>query len=229
MKNLLCKFLPVPVACLTATAVLRAETGNGPQARDLSRFETIWQKSPFVAVTDLSGQVDDLAGRFVLTGFARLGEKDVVFLFDNTTLERFQLSAGDIRQGLALESLRHEGDLKSVRATMASGGRTIELAYDPARVPDSGQQVQAGMPGMPVMPGQPGQPVRVYPGQPGQPGQMGYPPQMQQPGQVMMGQPGQQGMPQNNPNQIVGASPDTGEPPPPPRRVIRRRAIVAPE
>jgi len=230
------KALPILAFCIPgiilASASVSAESDLLLEPRDISRYETIWTRSPFVAVTDLSGQVDDLAGRFVLTGFARMGEQDVIFLFDRTSLERFKLTPGETRQGIALQSLQHEGDLKSVRATVASGGRSLELTYDPAQQPDGGPPMQQ-MPFMQGQPGQPGgQPVRVYPGQPGQPMQPGQPGMVQQPNQpggVIMGQGGQQTSPQNNPNQIVGAAPDTGEPPPPPRRVIRRRAIVAPE
>ena len=204
------------------SGVSPGEIPSGPT--ELSRYQKIWEISPFVAVTDLSGQADDLAGRFVVTGFARMGSKDVVFVFDRTTLERFALTPGETRNGVALQSLSHQGDLRSVRATLASGGRSLEISYDPASVPDA----NAGMPMVPGQMGQPQQQHRGYPGQP-QPHMGGAPP-----GQSMPGQPATPATP-SNPNAIIGAPPSTampgngGEAAPPPRRVIRRRAIVAPE
>lgn len=150
---------PIWRACLVLTFVLTFAFGPGsaaafsageneplPEPRPLDRYEKIWTVSPFVAVTDLSGQVDDLTGRFVLTGFARFGEKDVVFLFDRTTLERFMLTPDQPRQGLELERIDQAADLKSARVVLRSGGRSVELTYDPAAVPDAGAAVSANMP-----------------------------------------------------------------------------------
>lgn len=199
---------------------LPADIPSGPT--DISRYQKIWDISPFVAVTDLSGQADDMAGRFSLTGFARMGEKDVVFVFDRTTLERFTLTVGETRSGVALQNLQHNGDLRSVRATLAIGGRTLEIGYDATATPESGSAA-------PVIPGHMQQGHRGFPGQP----QPGMPPGGQpQPGMPPGGQP--QAPPMSNPNAIIGAPPATAAPnpaeqAPPPRRVIRRRAIVAPE
>lgn len=204
-------------ACLLGwgSSFTQAEIPSGPT--DISRYQKIWDISPFVAVTDLSGQADDMAGRFAVTGFARLGEKDVVFVFDRTTLERFSLTPGESRAGVSLQSLNHQGDLRSVRATLATGGRTLDISYDPSIMPDSTS-------GQPVIPGQmhAQQAHRGFPGQPQphvQPGQPGIP-------------PGAQTQQMQNPNAIIGAPPPSAVPTqevPPPRRVIRRRAIVAPE
>lgn len=228
----------IPTGCIAAILICTLATAPASELfaepRDLSRYESIWTRSPFVAVTDLSGQADDLAGRFVLTGFARMGDKDVIFLFDRTSLERFSLTPGQARQGLSLQSLTHEGDLKSVRASVVSGGKTLVLAYDPQQQPDGAQPMAAAMPFAQGQPVQPAQAVRHYPGQPGfdpsQPahGMSNTQPSVQQNG-VIVGQGTQQPMPENVPS--FGGDPalQNGETAPPPRRVIRRRAIVAPE
>jgi hypothetical protein len=130
--------------------------GEGEVERhEIDRYEKIWTVSPFVAVTDLSGQVDELSGRFVLTGFARFGEKDVVFLFDRSTLERFMLTADQPRHGIELDQIHHEGDLRTARVSLRSGGRSVELTYDPGAVPDAGMGATASMPQNPMAGGNP--------------------------------------------------------------------------
>ncbi len=182
-----------------------AVPGLPPPRYPLDRYAVIWETSPFVIVTDLSGQNDELAGRYVITGFFQVGGKDVVLFFDRTSLERFPLSPGEQRNGLTLQSLQHQGDLNGLRAVLSQGGMTAELRYDPQAVPAVGApgQVQAQPVHSPPMP----------PGMPGSPGMPGQPATGQLvPGQAMVGQP--VAVPEEQPA---------------PRRIIRRRNIVAPE
>lgn len=182
-------------------ALQAAESDPGVlQRQPLEKYSAIWERSPFVAVTDLSGQVDDMTGRFVITGYARTGDQEMAFLFDRTSLERFSLRPGQERNGVNLESITHEGNLKTLSAKLNTGGKSLVLKYDPAAVPMS----------------QP-QPVAVPSQNPGQ-------------DRRGRGQPSAQPTTNTqNQNQVVGQAPAAGEIPPPPRRVIRRRGIVAPE
>jgi hypothetical protein len=50
------------------------------------------------------------------------------------------------RQGLELERIDQAADLKSARVVLRSAGRSVELTYDPAAVPDAGAAVSANMP-----------------------------------------------------------------------------------
>lgn len=214
------------------------------QRTELGRYEQIWRVSPFVAVTDLSGQADNLAGRYVLTGFARIGDREVVYVFDRTTLERFSLRLGQIRNGISLESLQHYGNLMTARATIRSGDRVVELRYDPTVLPDAGGQQPANVrvvpqpANVPVFPNAP-QGGSVSDGSnPGQPVPPWYPPGLP-PGlppnhpAVIQAMQRMQSMPQairgSQPAVEPQPVPPPEENPPQPRRIIRRRAIVAPQ
>lgn len=145
----------------------------------LENFSKIWEVSPFVAVTDLSGQVDDTAGRFVITGFFRAGERDVVLLFDRTTLQRFALSPGDAKDGISLATVKHSGRIDDLRVTLSAGGPPVEIVYDAQAVPTAAANTGGPQPGMPQHAGQPvpqpGVPQMNTP-QPGQPPQTQPPP-----------------------------------------------------
>lgn len=206
---------------LLSPAALNAQVPEGPTP--LSRYQKIWEISPFVALTDLSGQADEFSGRFALTGFARLGDKDVVFIYDRTTLERFALTPGQSRNGITLSALFHHGDLRTARASVQVAGREIEVTYDPS-VTAAAQQQAAANPPVPgqLTPQQIQQMQQMEMMRRAQ-GQGGYPP-----GYGDFQPHGPQGAAPVN--AIIGAPPQA--PPPPeeqPRRIIRRRAILAPQ
>lgn len=143
----------------------------------IERYKKIWEVSPFVVVTDLSGQEENTGGRFVITGFFRAGGKDVVFLFDRTTLERIALSPGETKNGITLSAVQHNGTIEGLRASVSTGGMPVEIVYDPKAVPNAMANI-SGQPQPPSMPPstnpqppphlqQPGNPntVRIQPGQ----------------------------------------------------------------
>lgn len=171
-----------------------------PVRHTLDRYALIWETSPFVVVTDLSGQQDELTGRYIITGFFQAGGRDVVLFFDRTSLERFSLSPGEERQGVTLQSLHHEGGLNGLRVVLNQGGRASDVGYDPKAVPMGPTNATA--------------PPGAQPGHQG-PNHTGAPPSAGQgtPGQTMVG----------------GQPAVSGEERPTPRRIIRRRNIVAPE
>lgn len=193
------------MAALFLSAGILSVQGDVVERHNVSRYQKIWEVSPFVAVTDLSGKVDDMTGRFVLTGFARMGEEPMAFVFDRTSLERFAITPTTPKHGLSLERIDFQGDTRSMRAVVRSGaGGTMELAYDPSAIPAQAQP----QPQPPQAGG--GMPDRSQRGRPSDPRSRGVPPA--------------------SPNQIIGGSPSVEEEAPPqPRRVIRRRGIVAPE
>lgn len=146
-----------------------------PPRHSLDRYSIIWETSPFVIVTDLSGQNDELTGRYVITGFFQVGGRDVVLFFDRTTLERFALSPGEQRSGLTLQSLDHQGDLNGLQVVLNQGGMGTELRYDPQAVPAA----STGQPNSPMTQVQPMPPSIPVPPPTGQ----------NVPGQAMVGQP----------------------------------------
>lgn len=167
-----------------------------PPQHPLDRYSIIWETSPFVIVTDLSGQNDELTGRYVITGFFQVGGRDVVLFFDRTTLERFALSPGEQRSGLTLQSLQHQGDLNGLQVVLNQGGMGTELRYDPQAVPAAG----AGQPHASITHNQ-----QMPPGLPAPP-----PTGQNAPGQAMVGQP----------------TINSGEPPAPRRIIRRRNIVA---
>lgn len=159
-----------------------------PVHHPLDRYALIWETSPFVVVTDLSGQQDELTGRYIITGFFQAGGRDVVLFFDRTSLERFSLSPGEERQGVTLQSLHHEGGLNGLRVVLNQGGRASDVGYDPQAVPSAPQ----GAPGVP--------PGHAGPNRPGVPSPAGQ----GSPGQAMVGgQPGVSGEERPTPRRII--------------------------
>lgn len=210
MNKVFSSFFRQVIVVLLGFSEIASALAEAPVHYDVARYETIWKISPFVAVTDLSGKVDDLSGRYILTGFARMGDKDVAFVFDRTTLERFPLTQGTPRSGLVLESLQHEGDLQSLRAKVSTGGRILELGYD------------ASVTATPNKPG--AQPAA----QPTRSQQAMHPQTPATNPQKPAATPPPAATPSRN--KMVGAAPTPPpEAPPAPRRVIRRRGIVAPQ
>ena len=93
-----------------------------PPPRGIDRYEHIWKTSPFVAVAEVNPQAESLASRYAVTGFARVGASEVVFLLDRKGLVRFSLSKDQPKNGVELVSLQNSGDLKTLGATIRSGG-----------------------------------------------------------------------------------------------------------
>ena len=136
-----------------------------PPPRGIDRYEHLWKTSPFVAVAEVNPQAESLASRYAVTGFARVGASEVVFLLDRKGLVRFSLSKDQPKNGVELVSLQNSGDLKTLGATIRSGGEVAVIACD-VNPPDVSAQAPA------PNPADGGKPVQVVrsSAQPGAPG-----------------------------------------------------------
>ncbi|MFZ4683300.1 MAG: hypothetical protein ACOYMS_12415 [Terrimicrobiaceae bacterium] len=126
------------------TAALRADDWAPPQ-RGIERYEHIWKTSPFVAIAEVNPQSESLASRYAVTGFARVGANEVVFVLDRKGLTRFSLSKDQPKNGVELVSLQNSGDLKTLGATIRSGGEVAVIACD-VSAPDPNAQAVAPNP-----------------------------------------------------------------------------------
>jgi hypothetical protein len=101
-----------------------------PVQHSLERYEHIWKSSPFIAATEVTPQAESLAQRYAVTGFARIGDADVVFLFDRKSLSRLSVGTGSPAQGVELLEVMEAGDMASLRARIRVGGQVSEIGYD---------------------------------------------------------------------------------------------------
>lgn len=146
-------------------AALMADEWVPPQ-RGIDRYAHIWKTSPFVAIAEVNPQSESLASRYAVTGFARVGESEVVFVLDRKGLTRFSLSKDQPKNGVELVSLQNSGDLKTLGATIRSGGEVAVIACD---VNAAAAGAQAAAPSKEAGAGNKVQVVRAS-AQPGAPG-----------------------------------------------------------
>jgi hypothetical protein len=195
----------------------------------LSRYEALWQRSPF-QVESVAPPVESagLAQRFALTGLAAINGEAIAFLMDRATQNRVMVKKDSTEGGLSLVQVDVQQKYSDSTATVRQGSEVGVVRFDasaaaPGMMPPAGmaqQPMRAVPPGIP-QPGMPQQPMAQIPGvpqgvpMPGQP-VPGQP--VPQPPGVVPGMPGP-GVPQDG--QVQG---DPGQMPPP--RVIRRRALI---
>lgn len=197
----------------------------------LSRYEALWERSPF-QMESVAPLVESagLSQRYALTGLAAINGEPIAFLMERATQNRVMVQADGTEGGISLVQVDVQQKYADSTATLRQGSEVGVVRFDatagaPSMMPPPGMpQAQRIMPpGMPQasIPGQPaGQipgapPVAQIPGQPTQPQRVPAVPQI--PG-VVPGLPGP-GVPQNG--QVQG---EGGQMPPP--RVIRRRALI---
>lgn len=205
-----------------------AQSGPVPPAFPLSRYQPMWEKSPFQLKSEAPPEMSEgLAQRYVLTGIAEIDGEPIVFLMERSTQNRFMVrrEGGEIN----LVEINIEAKYSDSSAVVRRGGEVGVVKFDatnpaaamaavpaPMQVQPGGRPRRVGVPGqvpaaqqVPV----PGAPVAV-------PGQMPSGPTM--PGQAFV-----PGMPQvpATPDATQVAGPVENQEVPPPR-VIRRRAII---
>lgn len=100
-----------------------------PANHDVQRFEPIWKRSPFVAVSNVAAS-EGIAGRFAVTGFAKLGQSDIVFVFDRKELRRFAIAKEAPVDGLELLSVAEGGRPEDFKARIRSGGESADICFD---------------------------------------------------------------------------------------------------
>lgn len=207
-----------------------------PTQHELERYEHIWKAAPFIAATEVTPKGESIAQRFALTGFARLGESEVIFLFDRKSLSRFSVAKGSPQNGVELLAVAEKANINELGARIKAEGEVAEITYD-ASVAGAGEAA-AVTSAVPI-------PAATRPAAPNRTGlmsgatvaqQTGAPAHLppQPPGaaspNVMSGAASAAG---SSPNVMSGApAPGTQIVPangaPKPVRVIRRRPIVTP-
>jgi hypothetical protein len=202
-----------------------AQSGPVPPAFPLSRYQPMWEKSPFQLKSEAPPEMSEgLAQRYVLTGIAEIDGEPIVFLMERATQNRIMVrrAGGEIN----LVEINIEAKYSDSSAVIRGGGEVGVVKFDatnPASAMPLPVQVQPG--GRPRRVGVPGQvPVAQQVPVPGAPA--GIPGQM--PGvPAVPGQPLVPGMPQvpATPGATQVVVPGENQEAPPPR-VIRRRVII---
>jgi hypothetical protein len=203
-----------------------AEGGVVLPAFPLTRYEPLWERSPF-QLESVAPPVESagLAQRFALTGLAEINGEPIAFIMDRATQNRLMVRKDSSEGGVSLVQVDVQKKYIDSTATLRQGAEVGVVRFDAGAAgavpPPLAQQ---------AMPTPRAMPPPVPPGIPPQ----GVPPQMPQipqiPGQaqampaiptapgVVPPVPGP-GVPQDG--QVQGGN---GQMPPP--RVIRRRALI---
>lgn len=206
------------------------EVGGVLPAFPLSRYQPLWERSPF-QLESVAPPVESagLAQRYALTGLAAINGEPIAFLMERATQNRMMVKKDSAENGLSLVQVDVQQKYTDSSATVRQGSEVGVLRFDATAaapmMPPAGMAQPARMvpPGMPQPGAAPQQMARV----PGIPA----PPQI--PGQVVPGQP-VPGVPQAP--GVVPSVPGPGVPTNgqvqgeqqqmPPPRVIRRRALI---
>lgn len=217
---------PSPTPLLPAKADPPAEVEPVPPAEEgittpafpLSRYEPLWQRSPF-QLESVAPPVESagLAQRFALTGIAEINGEPIAFVMERATQNRLMVKADSKEAGVSLVQVDVQQKYTDSSATLRQGAEVGVVRFD-AGVAMAPGMPQPGMPSPRPMPQVPPQaaafpgavPAAQVPGQPapGIPQAPGFVPPV----------PGS-GTPTNG--QVQGGQ---GQMPPP--RVIRRRALI---
>lgn len=207
-----------------AQPVVPADDGITRPAFPLSRYEPLWQRSPF-QLESVAPPVESagLAQRFALTGIAEVNGEPIAFVMERATQNRLMIKANSTEGGVSLVQVDVQQKYADSSATLRQGAEVGVVRFEAGAamapgMPQPGMQVPRPMPQVIPQPGMPPQ-AAAFPGVapaaqiPGQPA-----PGMPQAPGVVPPMPGQ-GNPLNG--QVQGGQ---GQMPPP--RVIRRRALI---
>jgi len=222
---------PIPEEAAAApveNAESSAEGGVVLPAFPLTRYEPLWERSPF-QLESVAPPVESagLAQRFALTGLAEINGEPIAFIMDRATHNRLRVKKDSSEGGVSLVQVDVQQKYIDSTATLRQGSEVGVVRFDVGAAgvapPPMAQQVMPTPRAMPPMP--PGIPPQAVapqmpqiPQMPQVPGQAQGMPAMPVPPGVVPPVPGP-GVPQDG--QVQGGN---GQMPPP--RVIRRRALI---
>jgi hypothetical protein len=198
-----------------------AEDGVVLPAFPLTRYEPLWERSPF-QLESVAPPVESagLAQRFALTGLAEINGEPIAFIMDRATQNRLMVRKDSSEGGVSLVQVDVQKKYIDSTATLRQGAEVGVVRFDAGAAgaaPPMAQQVMPTPRAMPPMP--PGVPPQAVPPQmPQIPGQVQAMPAVPTPPGVVPPVPGP-GVQQDG--QVQGGN---GQMPPP--RVIRRRALI---
>ena len=216
---------PIPEEAAPAENVeAPAEGGVVLPAFPLSRYEPLWERSPF-QLESVAPPVESagLAQRFALTGLAEINGEPIAFIMDRATQNRLMVRKDSTEGGVSLVQVDVQKKYIDSTATLRQGAEVGVVRFDAggaagAAPPPMAQQAMPVPRAMP--PGIPGGPPQaVAPQMPQIPNQAQAVPGMTQAPGIVPPVPGP-GIPQEG-QQVQGGN---GQMPPP--RVIRRRALI---
>ena len=141
-----------------------------PHAYPASRYQTIWENSPFeleAPPPTNTGPESSLSDEFALVGVTRVRGKRVVTLLDKKAGTSFDLREDESRNDLKILSVIMKADPLLTEVRLSKGSVTGAVGYDKksvVSVPKRPAQAvapnpQAGRPGVPSVPGGPQQSV----------------------------------------------------------------------
>lgn len=119
----------VPLLLLFSLMALPAQEASFAPEHPLSRYQAIWERSPFVVQTAVL-ESSPLAQRFVLTAVTMLGDQPMIFVLDRKTLQRISLTTEASADGAVLLSVVSNSDPKLVRANIRVGREEGSIGYD---------------------------------------------------------------------------------------------------
>jgi len=119
-----------------------------PQSHEVGRYAVIWERAPFVAATEVSPAAESIAKRFAITGFAKVGGEEVVFVFDRKGLGRITLTKGAPINGVELVSVTEGVEARDLKALVRAQGETAEIVFDASLSADKGEKAK-GAPAYP--------------------------------------------------------------------------------
>ncbi len=142
---------------VVATACGQDEEVYAPETYDISRYEHIWEQSPFIVETQVVTQSEGLNARYKLTGLGSVAGTPIAFIYDGTTLGRFSVAEGETSEsGVELLAINLERDLRDSKATIRVGSEQADISYDPAsllQTASTGVEPQVGGINPPSPPG----------------------------------------------------------------------------
>lgn len=154
-----------------------------PERYDISRYEQIWKRSPFIVETVQVQTSPGLAAKYRLVGLVDAGKDSVAFLadtgVDDPAKGRIILSQSkpDRSRNLELVSVSPSSDMRKSSVMIRQGAEQATLPFDPGTLTNIGigvqaagafpgaqpagviaqPQLSAGAAQMPITPPQPGQ------------------------------------------------------------------------
>jgi len=189
-----------------------AEDGVVPEAFPLSRYESLWKRSPFqLESAPPPTESASLAQRLALTGLAAINGEPIAFLMDRTTQRRIMVRKDGSEAGLSLVQVDVQKKYDDSTATVRQGSEIGVLRFDASAAAGLQPMMQQPVPPPTVRAMAPGAAQSGIP-------QTGPVPPVPAPPGIVPPVPGP-GVPQQGQVQA-----DPGQMPPP--RVIRRRALI---
>jgi hypothetical protein len=162
------------VAVLVAGQAVAADQGNPiPAALPIERYVRLIQHSPFAPATPQATEEakPSFADQLYVTGIAKLGAKDCVFISSKDKKETYSLVSGEGESnGLQLLAVEWSDEVGKTKVRVKKGVESGVLAFDQAVVMQTPTVTQIPNAGLNASAPQPGKRPAIVPG--GRPGQL---------------------------------------------------------